>query len=120
VRFGGGDCKEDTFFISIAGWILVAAFASMIAAPVVPWLLVAFSLVLTASGVLAISVGRTFMSRSATGDLGLADPHEPPGDALELPAVFPGWTRATTPYAILGVGLVLLALSGWWALRGMP
>jgi hypothetical protein len=113
-----------TFFLGLAGWLLVATFETMISPPVVPWLLVASSLLLTASGVLAISVGRTLMSGPAH-DLGPADPYEDPGDALVTPGIWtldfwPSWTRAVAPYAFLGAGLVFLALSGWWALGGMP
>jgi hypothetical protein len=114
-----------TFLIGFAGWILVAIFETMILPPAIPWLLVAFSLLLTASGVLAISVGRTFMSGPASDDLGPADPYESPGDALDTPGIWtldfwPSWTRAKAPYGFLGAGLVFLALSGWWALAGMP
>lgn len=113
-----------TFLIAVAGWAFVFAFHALFVKAVVPWLLVAFSLVMTAPGVLAISVERTFLTGPA-GDIGLTAPHGDVGDALGAPGLHtfdltPAATRAAGPYTVLGLGLLLLAVSGYLVAIGVP
>lgn len=113
-----------TFLLGVAGWLFVLVFHALIVKAVIPWLLVVFSVIMIASGVLAISVGRTFISGPA-GDEGPSAPYGDLGDALGTPGIHtfdlvPSYNRAVAPYTILGLGLALLALSGYWAVAGMP
>jgi hypothetical protein len=111
-----------TFLLGLGGWLFLAAFERLFVAAAVPWLLVGFSALVVTSGVLAILVKRTFMS----GPLEVegSGPYAELGDALTTPGLHtlnltPGYARATAPYAVLGVGLVMLALSGYWAFAGL-
>jgi hypothetical protein len=113
-----------TGLLGMIGWPAVAALERLFVPAVIPWLLIGFSLLLTASGVLAIMVQRTFI----TGPVELEDdndPHDGVGDALTTPGIHtldfaPSVTRAVGPYAFLAVGLGFLALSGYWAYAGLP
>jgi hypothetical protein len=109
--------------IGLLGFIGVLALERLFVAAVIPWLLVGFSLPIVASGVLAIKIQRTFITGPVELDEA-TDPHDV-GDALTTPGIhtldfLPSYTRAVGPYAILGVGLVLLALSGYAAIAGVP
>lgn len=112
-----------TALLGIAGWLMVAAFHRIIVPAVIPWLLVASSLLLTASGVLAIMVQRTFIS----GPVEVTDdgPYADQGDALATPGLHtldlaPAYTRAVAPYGLFLVGLSFLGLSIYWAVAGLP
>ena len=112
-----------TALLGIAGWLMVAAFNRIIVAALIPWLLIACSLLLTASGVLAIMVQRTFIS----GPVEVTDdgPHADQGDALATPGLHtldlaPAYTRAVAPYAFFLVGLGFLGGSIYWAFTGTP
>lgn len=103
-----------TFFIGILGLVFSLAFGAIVQQWLLPWLLVFFSAVLVASGVLAVSVSRTLFSGRATS-LGPPDPYEEDGDALFRPGIWtldfwPSFTSATGPYAVLGVGMAFFFL----------
>lgn len=112
-----------TALLGIAGWLMVAAFNRIIVAALIPWLLIASSLLLTASGVLAIMVQRTFIS----GPVEVTDdgPYADQGDALATPGLHtldlaPAYTRAVAPYAFFLVGLGFLGGSIYLAVTGLP
>lgn len=115
-----------TGLIGILGWFLTPALLRMLVHAVIPWLLLGFSLLLTASGVLAILVQRTFLTGTVDpDDDNPGDPYAGVGDALATPGMHsldfaPGKTRAAGPYAFLAAGLGTLALSGYWAYAGLP
>lgn len=113
-----------TALIGFFGWLGVVALERLILHAVIPWLLVGFSLVALASGVLAVMVKRTFMTGPVEPEEG-DDPYADVGDALGSPGLHgldlaPAYTRAVAPYGVLGVGLTLLALSVYWAIAGLP
>lgn len=102
-----------TGLIGFLGWLAVVGFSRALVAAVVPWLLIGLSLVMCASGVLAIRIKRTFITGPAEPGDG---PHGDVGDAMSAPGIhtfdfLPAYTRAVAPYGLFGVGLVFLAVS---------
>jgi hypothetical protein len=109
-----------TALIGMIGWLGTAALSNMIVPAARAWVLVGFAVLLVVSGALAISVGRTLISKSAHETHGL-DLEGDPGDAMSTPGLaslnlLPGATNAMAPYGLLIIGLVFLALSLMWAL----
>ena len=72
---------------------------------------------------MAIAVGRTFFTGPVEHDFDA--PHGDVGDGLASAGLhtldlWPAYTRAVAPYGLLGLGLGLVALSGYWAYAGLP
>jgi protein-S-isoprenylcysteine O-methyltransferase Ste14 len=108
-----------TFVIGLLGWSGIGVLSAIIEPGPLTWLMVAFSAVLVASGVFAIAVKRTVLSKRANDS-----DDDDPGDALVTPGIWsgdlwPSFSNAVAPYAVLLVGLALLGFSLIWALRAL-
>jgi hypothetical protein len=105
-----------TFVVGVSGWAGIGLLSAIIETGPLTWVMVAFSVVLVASGVFAIAVKRTILSKRVD------DTHDDdPGDALATPGIWSGdlwpfFSNAVAPYALLLVGVALLGLSMTWAL----
>jgi hypothetical protein len=113
-----------TGLLGFLGWLAVIGLERLFVDAIIPWLLVGFSLLLCVSGVLAIMIGRTFLTGPADPGDG-TDPYADVGDALGSPGIHtldfnPAYTRAVAPYAHLLIGLCFLALSCYWVFTGGP
>ncbi len=115
-----------TFIAGVFGWVVVGGLTGigMLAYWAAPWLFIFASLSLVVSGVLAIRLGRTMFSRPIDPELGGLDPYASDGDAfvsegLWTGNLWPSFSEAGAPVAVLVVGVVFLALSSWWAIASL-
>jgi hypothetical protein len=110
-----------TCIVGLVGLSSSPVLANIVDDRVALWLGIAFAATLAASGALAISVGRTIFSKRAEETKGLE--HEgDPGDAIESPGLWsfdlwPWFSNAVAPYALLSTGAVFVVVLLFFALR---
>ena len=110
-----------TFFVGLGGLSGSTALTAVIDARVAMWFAAVFAAVLAVSGALAITVKRTVFSKRAQDTDGL-DVDGDPGDAITTPGlwsgdVWPWFTNATAPWAVLVAGVGFFGFFVWWALH---
>lgn len=110
-----------TFLIGVLGVVIVClvTVTGSIALTLSSALIVVASLLVAVSGVLAMIVKRTLFTPKADAALGALDSYESDGDSLMANGAWQldlwgNYTRATTPLAILLVGLVFMGLGIAW------
>ncbi|MEM6995819.1 MAG: hypothetical protein AAF721_35240 [Myxococcota bacterium] len=111
-----------TFLVGVGGLVLTVVLAGAFEDWVGAALFAGFGLVLVVSGIAAIKVGRTLLSKRVDEDLPGLDPYDDDGDALMSPGLWsldlwPSSSNATAPWAVLMVGLVFAALGSYWCYR---